>query len=115
VTIPRPESEWIRVEVPELRMVPEKLWQAVQQRIAQNNTLGKARLGGLSRTQWSRTYVFSGILICGDCNSSMVIISGVGKRGYVKYGCHGHKHTGVCKNNWTIRQDRLEDQLLATI
>jgi site-specific DNA recombinase len=44
-----------------------------------------------------------------------VIISGVGKRGYVKYGCHAHKHSGVCANNWTIRRDRLEDQLLGAI
>ena len=29
---PRPESEWLRVDVPEWRMVSEELWQAVQKR-----------------------------------------------------------------------------------
>jgi hypothetical protein len=33
----------------------------------------------------------------------------------VKYGCHSHKHTGVCRNRLMIRQDRLEEQLLDTI
>jgi site-specific DNA recombinase len=45
----------------------------------------------------------------------MVIATGGGRRGYVKYGCHGHKHTGVCENKLMIRQDRLEAQLLAAI
>jgi len=31
------------------------------------------------------------------------------------YGCHAHKHSGVCGNKLMIRQDRLEEQLLDTI
>ena len=108
----RPESEWTRVEVPALRIVPEELWKAAHAKNAEVNALGITRLGGLCRTQRSRTYLFSGILVCGKCGSSMVIVSGGGKRGYVKYGCHSHKHNGVCDNNWTIRRDRLEEQLL---
>jgi hypothetical protein len=41
--------------------------------------------------------------------------SGGGKRGYVKYGCHAHKHNGMCTNRLMIRQDRLEAQLLSAI
>jgi len=33
----------------------------------------------------------------------------------VKYGCHAHKHNGACENKLMIRQDRLEEQLLAAI
>jgi site-specific DNA recombinase len=108
----RPRSEWKRVESPHLRIVPEELWVAAHKRNAEVNRLGISRMGGLCRTQQSRKYLFSGLLTCGDCGSSMVIISGGGKRGYVKYGCHAHKHSGVCANNWTIRRDRLETQLL---
>src|SRR5262249_8185678 len=36
-------------------------------------------------------------------------------RGYVKYGCHTHKHNGTCGNKLMIRQDRLEEQLLDAI
>jgi site-specific DNA recombinase len=111
----RPANEWTRVEVPELRIVSEDLWVAAHKRNAEVNRLGIARMGGLCRTQKSRTYLFSGLLACGLCQSNMVIVSGGGKRGYVKYGCHTHKHAGVCANNWTIRRDRLEEQLLAEI
>ena len=45
----------------------------------------------------------------------LVIISGRGKRGYVRYGCPSHRYRGVCHNVLTIRQDRLEEQLLAAL
>ena len=111
----RPKEEWMRVEAPQLRIVPEDLWIAAHKQNAAVNGLGITRMGGLCRTQRSRTYLFSGLLECSPCGSSMVIISGGGKGGYVKYGCHAHKHSGVCENNWTIRQDRLEQQLLSEI
>jgi site-specific DNA recombinase len=111
----RPESEYQRVDAPELRIVPEELWRRTHDTNTRKNQFGIRRLGGMSRTPQSRTYLFSGMLVCGDCGSNMVIISGSGKRGYVKYGCHRHKHSGVCDNNWTIRRDRLEDQLLGAI
>ena len=42
----------------------------------------------------------------------MIIVSGNGKRGYVKYGCPSHRYRGVCANKVLIRRDRLESQLL---
>jgi site-specific DNA recombinase len=108
------ESQWRRVDVLKWRIVPEELWQSVQERCkkAKENF---HRMGGLTRTERGRTYLFSGALVCGQCGGAMVICTGGGKRGYVKYGCHDHKHTGVCGNKLMIRQDRLESQLLSTI
>ena len=112
----RPEAEWKRVAVPEWRIVPEELWNAAHARIRLvNERMGSARCGGLNRTERSRQYLFSGLLVCGECGSRMVIISGRGRRGYVKYGCPSHRYRGVCGNKLTIRQDRLEEQLLAEI
>ena len=112
----RPKEEWERVAVPKLRIVPEDLWLAVQERIKQiNANVNAARLGGMNRTAASRSYLFSGLLVCGECTSRLVIISGRGKRGYVKYGCPSHRYRGVCDNAVTIRQDRLEQQLLAAL
>ena len=110
-----PESEWRRVEVPEWRIMPEELWRAVEERRERVNASGVHRLGGMLRSERSRTYLFSGILSCGKCGGSMVICAGGGKRGYVKYGCHTHKQSGVCDNKLMIRQDRLEEQLLGAI
>jgi len=109
-----PESRCRRVEVPKLRIISEELWRAVEARREMAQATFHQR-GGLTRTERSRTYLFSGILVCGECKRSMVISAGGGRRGYVKYGCHGHKHTGICRNRLMIRQDRLEEQLLAAL
>jgi len=111
----RPPSDWVRVEAPKWRVVSQELWNAVHHRIAQKNRIGAARCGGMSRTEKSRTYLFSGLLRCGVCGSNMVIVSGQGRRGYVKYGCPSHRYRGICSNKLTIRRDRLEGQLLAAI
>jgi DNA invertase Pin-like site-specific DNA recombinase len=110
-----PESRpLVRKEVPKLRIISDELWLAVEARRQEAKETFHKR-GGLTRTERSRTYLFSGILACEDCNGSMVICAGGGKRGYVKYGCHTHKHTGACGNRLLIRQDRLEAQLLASL
>lgn len=112
----RPESEWLRVDVPDWRIVDEKLWDAVHRRIDfVKNRIGVSRCGGHTRTQRSRTYLFSGLLVCGECQSRMVIISGGGKRGYVRYGCPSHRYRATCENALTIRRERLEDQLLGAL
>lgn len=111
---PRPEAEWLRVEVPEWRIVSDELWNRVHQQIlVVNERFGVARSGGFGRTERSKHYLFSGFLSCGICGSNMIIVSGNGRRGYVKYGCPSHRYRGVCSNKVLIRQDRLEEQLIA--
>ena len=113
---PRPQSEWMRVEVPQWRIINEALWDRVHQRIeVVSKRFGNSRLGGMNRTARSKRYLFSGVLVCGECGARIVIVSGNGKRGYVKYGCPSHRYRGVCANGLTIRQDRLENQLLAAL
>ena len=111
---PRPESDWKRIDVPNWRIVSEELWERAQ---ARKRFAGKhfsaSHLGGFHRTERSKRYIFSGFLVCGLCGSKMVIASGSGKRGYVKYGCPSHRYRGTCSNGLMIRQDRLEAQLIA--
>jgi site-specific DNA recombinase len=116
ISRPRPKEDWIRTPVPGWQIVTDELWNAVQARILDSSSrFTAATLGGMNRTERSRSYLFSGILICGECRSRLVIISGAGKRGYVKYGCPSHRYRGVCENALTIRQDRLEEQLLGAL
>jgi site-specific DNA recombinase len=113
---PRPKSEWVQQEVKDWRIVQEQLWEAVQSRITfVQERFGRSRYGGTMRTEQSRRYLFSGLLLCGQCGSRLVIVSGWGKRGYAKYGCPSHRYKGVCGNRLTIRQDRLEAQLLGAL
>jgi site-specific DNA recombinase len=110
---PRPQSEWRRVDVPEWRIVSEELWERVQERIRFVGARFSTRhMGGFTRTERSKRYIFSGFLICGICGSKMVIVTGSGKRAYVKYGCPSHRYRGTCSNGLMIRQDRLEGQLI---
>jgi len=113
---PRPESDWVRVEVPEWRIVSEELWARVE---AQIQRVGKrwsaTSIGGQGRRGRGPKHLFSGFLICGVCGSRMTIVSGNGRRGYVKYGCPSHRNRGVCANSVMIRKDRLEDQLLTEL
>ena len=106
-----PQARWRRVEVPEWRIIPEALWLAVEARRKESEA-NFHKNGGTSYNRRGRAYLFSGNLVCGVCGGSMVVCAGGGKRGYVKYGCHQHKHNGTCDNKLMIRQDRLEEQLL---
>jgi site-specific DNA recombinase len=111
---PRPQSEWMRVEVPGWRIIPEELWKGVESQIDfVNKRFGARSLGGAGRMGRGPRYLFSGFIYCGLCGSEMIIVSGNGRRGYVKYGCPSHRYRGVCKNATMIRRDRLEEQLLS--
>ncbi len=107
----RPQSDWMRVDVPEWRIVSEELWNETHQRLAYKKkrfaNRGAAGITGRSK------YLFSGLLVCGVCGAKMVIVSGDGKRAYKKYGCPSHRYRGICDNGLMIRLDRLEDQLLS--
>ena len=113
VSRPRPASEWQRKEVPEWRIVSDELWNRAHASFAERKrNFGATTLAsGVSKASTSK-YLFSGLLVCGECGSKLVIVSGDGKRGYKKYGCPSHRYRGTCSNGVYIRQDRLEEQLL---
>ena len=110
----RPESEWVHTPVPDWRIVSEELWDAVHMRLKRINESGAHTLGGQSRTQRSRTYLFSGLLKCGACGSKMVIAQRRCERraeilpSWSPFPRH-------CANAITIRRDRLEEQLVSSI
>ena len=113
----RPESEWVRHELPEIRIVSEEQWMAVQRQIKLvNEKWGAKRIGGFNRTEQSRTYLFSGLLGCGVCGGRITITTGGGKSGKKPaYGCFGHRFRGTCTNDLHIRQANLEQQLIQAL
>ncbi|HLV96632.1 MAG TPA: recombinase family protein [Candidatus Acidoferrales bacterium] len=114
----RPETEWVRVEVPDQRIVSEKLWLAVRDRLAfVNGKYGaQGRKGGLMNRSASSPYIFSGLLKCGVCGANYIIVSGAGKNhASVDYGCSAHASRGTCKNARRISRDSLEAELLAKL
>jgi hypothetical protein len=120
----RPESDWVRLEAPDLRIVPEALWQAVQarRRRAAESYLRQARTGRLggrrSGGDFESPYLLSGLGQCGVCGGSLVAMTrGHGRRRAKFYGCAYHHKRGatVCSNAVQLRQEILDGALLEAV
>ena len=100
------ESEWVRQDVPELRIIPQDLWEAAK---ARQKDLD-AKPSGL----WHRNrprYLLSGLLRCGVCGG------GYAKINASHYGCAASKNKGesVCANRKTIKREVLESKILSAL
>ncbi|MGN1288807.1 MAG: recombinase family protein, partial [Bradyrhizobium sp.] len=114
-----PENEWIRAEAPELRIVPQELWDAARARQDELTALYrnqiessaaalrtiKARNGGLNATHRSRT-LLSGLVVCGCCGGSYA------RRGQDRYACTNHVLGNGCDNARTVDRKVLETRVL---
>ena len=110
----RPQSEWIRVEVPELRIISDELWEKVQAvNLRGHDKYYATRQGGMNRTEHSRKYLFSGVMVCGICGGPYTVING--KAPNVRYGCPNRAFRHTCTNKTTILRTRLERQLIAAL
>ena len=108
----RPKDQWTTYENETLRIVPPELWEKVQARIRQvEEKRGPAAIGGMSRTERSRTYIFS-MLYCSECKGKMIAASASGDR--LRYVCGLHRRH-KCPNSLTIRRSSLERQLMDRI
>ena len=70
---PPAERDWLRVDLPEIRIIGEELWTAVQER-RRNRTPA----AGLSLSHTSAS-LFSGLAVCASCGGPFTI-SGSRKR-----------------------------------
>lgn len=117
----RPESEWLRLDAPELRIISQVLWKQVEERRARNH---QAYLRGEDGRLLSRptgedhrsAYLLSSIARCVTCGGSIVAIKRTAKRRYIRtvYQCAYHHKRGntVCTNNVEVRQDILDSAIL---
>ncbi len=113
VARPNPEDKWVRVEVPELRIIDDDLWARVKTRqaalaeqfepVSRGVLAARAkRLNELRRP----VHLLSGLLTCGICGGKYgVITSG-------RYGCLTKFHKGGCDNGRTIRISNVEQRVL---
>ncbi len=112
--VERNEAEWIRTEVPELRIIEQPLWDRVKARQAEVHTASKAIRAALhknARTGAGPKYLFSGLLKCSECGANFVVVSAY------QYGCssnvNGGKH--ACANTLRVSRALVEQKLLAGI
>ena len=100
------ETALIRQALPELRIVPQDLWEAAK---ARQKALD-AKAPGL----WARNrprYLLSGLVKCGVCGG------GYAKINDTHLGCAASKNKGetVCGNRKTIKRTALEGKVLAAL
>jgi site-specific DNA recombinase len=113
VARPRPQSEWITAERPELRIVPEDLWQRVQERQRLVKEIYGRAGAGIHKAS-SSEYLLTGLLKCDLCGANLIIVAGKGRKTKRKYyGCSQRFNRGACSNSLTIRQDVLERNFFA--
>jgi site-specific DNA recombinase len=113
VARPRPQSEWITAERPELRIVTEDLWQRVQERQRLVKEIYGRAGAGIHKAS-SSEYLLTGLLKCDLCGANLIIVAGKGRKTKRKYyGCSQRFNRGACSNSLTIRQDVLERNFFA--
>ena len=106
---PRPESEWLRVPAPALRIVDEALWDAAHARLAATRqtylrTQG-GRLWGRPPSGLASRYLLTGIARCGICGGGLEVRSrSHGRRRAFYYSCSSFYRRGpeVCPNRYEI-------------
>jgi Recombinase. len=113
-----PESDWIRTEAPELRIVPQELWDATKARQDDLSALYQkqidssraamraAKNGGMNATHRPRT-LLSGLVFCGCCGGTYV------RRGQDRFTCSNHVLGNGCDNARTVSGKTLETRVLA--
>ena len=112
----RPESEWIVLEKPELRIIDDALWRRVRDRIAWvNEKFNHGNQPGMMNRATTSPNLLTGFLKCGVCGHNLIIVAGRGKHGHPRYGCPMHVNRDVCSNALRERADFLEQRLFAQL
>ncbi|MEE2916424.1 MAG: recombinase family protein, partial [Pseudomonadota bacterium] len=92
-------GDLVMIEMPELRIVDESTWQAVQQE-AERRTMDSL----VSRRR--PRHLLSGLLKCGRCGGSMVIVRSD------RFGCARHREAGTCDVAASIDRNDVEQRVL---
>ncbi len=121
----RPESEWLRLEAPELQIVSAETWAAAHARLERARTAfarsprdGRLLVGRPAVRDFDSPYLLSGIAKCASCGGSLVGITRDFKRTRkALYGCDRYHKRGptVCRNSLLIHQERLDQVVLQAI
>lgn len=104
VSRPNPESEWKTADAPELRIVPDELFEAVQAQIAGRSHGSRPENVGIHKRP---KHLLSGLLKCGACGSGMSRM-GNDKSGRTRLRCSAHTNSGACPDPKTFYVDEVE-------
>ena len=116
----RPRSGWLTIDAPDLRIVPDDLWEAAlrQRRAAFTGFPRRADgtfLGRPSGADRGSRYLLTGIASCAICRGSIVgLEKSHGAWRKFLYGCGHHHRRGaaICTNGVEVRQEVLDHAIL---
>jgi DNA invertase Pin-like site-specific DNA recombinase len=103
-----PEKDWITREVPQFRIIPQEVWEAVKAR--QSEMARETRPDTNRKDFWELQrprYLLSRLMKCGACGASYT------KYGLNRFGCAAARDRATCTNHLTIRGDDVELAILA--
>src|SRR5262249_51857754 len=102
---PNPPEEWLRVEMPDLRIVDQELWDAARKVIAE-----RANIYGIKRGERAtiarRLHPFAGLFRCAECGGKM-IICGSGRKGDRGIACSAAWWRRSCQHSKCYSLARL--------
>jgi site-specific DNA recombinase len=118
----RAEAEWVQLEVPGLRIVPEPLWQAVRERFRDTRAsylrATNGQLWGRPANGIESKYLLTGLAQCGLCGGSLIVHSraAAGRRAHA-YLCSYHHLRGntVCPGGLVLPVESTNDAILAAV
>lgn len=102
-----PPEEHVRSEVPELKFIPDSIWEAVTAKKAQ-------KAAGTQQRARRAQRVFSGLLRCGSCGSGMSL-KGKDKTGRERIQCTRSKESGDCPDPRSYYIDEIEQRVLSLL
>jgi hypothetical protein len=118
----RAATDWLRLDAPALRIVPEPLWLAAHARLAGTRTayLGarNGHAGGRPVNGTEGRYLLTGLGQCGGCGGGMFVHTrGPWHRGAPSFGCSAYHTRGpvVCPNNLEVPLLNADHAVLAAV
>ena len=112
--VSRPESEWVILDKPELRIIDQETWDIVQKKLEKRKLTShnyKNKEKRQHRVTTDPTHLLSGNLKCGVCGGNMSIVTGKNS-GY--YGCL-NKRRNTCTNKLLINRKQLEEAFMKSL
>ena len=100
-------AQWEEVEVPELRILDQELWDCARARQqAQQHQMTAAPQGQALNQAHRQAFPLSGPLTCGGCGGGYTIL------GKDRHGCAIRRGKGTCSNSSTIKRQAVERRLM---
>jgi site-specific DNA recombinase len=105
---PNPPDKWEVVDVPDLRIISNELWERVKTRQREVHIeIGRDEKGNALNRAHRKKFIFSGLLKCGECGGNYTM------SGKDRYSCSTRRTKGTCTNKITITRQAVEERIFS--